>query len=242
MCRRSETSGTFKLGDMWALVCCLNGIRFYPYTVSPAVLAPDLGSQGHLWSENDAVMPWFRLISTSDHFTHPYLTYKKCLSRWYAVSRQYGCTFILLPWPSWPQIWEDKVTWGVKMMPCNVMVEADIHLRPLHTSIFDIYKLFEPILCCLKGIWLHPYRYTWKVGPRFGKSGSLVEWKWCHNAMVEADIHLRLLHTSIFDIHKVFEPLLCCLKAIWLYPHILTLAKLAPDQGSQGHLRRKMMP
>ncbi len=41
------------------------------------------------------------------------------------------------------------------------------------------------------------YRYTGQAGPRFGKSGSLLEWKWCHNVMVEADIYLRLLHTSI---------------------------------------------
>jgi hypothetical protein len=29
------------------------------------------------------------------------------------------------------------------------MVEADIHLRPLHTSKLDRYKVFEPLLCCL---------------------------------------------------------------------------------------------
>jgi hypothetical protein len=47
-----------------------------PYTVTPAKLAPDLGSQGHLWSENDAITSWLRLISTSDCFIHSYLTYK----------------------------------------------------------------------------------------------------------------------------------------------------------------------
>ncbi len=145
----------------------------------------------------------------------------------------------------------------------NVMVEADIHLRPLHTSILDIYKVFEPLVCCLKGIRLHPhplhrpswpqiwgfrfawgvvimpqphawgkcppqtasyihirhihsvwaigmlsqgliaaplYCYTGQVGPRFGDSGSLEKWKWCHNIMFEANVHLRLLHTSILDI------------------------------------------
>ena len=35
------------------------------------------------------------------------------------------------------------------------MVEADIHLRPLHTSILDIFKVSETLLCCLKGIWVH---------------------------------------------------------------------------------------
>ena len=47
---------------------------------------------------------------------------------------------------------------------------------------------------------------------------------------------LRPLHTSILDIYNVFEPLVCCLKAIWLHPHTVTPAKLAPDLGTQGHL------
>ncbi len=160
----------------------------------------------------------------------------------------------------------------------NVIVEADIHRRPLHTSsILDICKVFDSLVCCLKGIWLHTYtvtlaklppdlgiqvhlgvkmmpqrhgwgwyspqttswihirhiqsvwaigmlseghmvaplyRYTGQVAPRFGDSGSLEEWKWCHNVMVKADSHLRPLHPSILDIDKVFEPLVCCLKGI----------------------------
>jgi hypothetical protein len=55
--------------------------------------------------------------------------------------------------------------------------------------------------------------------------------------MVEADIHLRPLHTSILDIYKVFEPLVCFLNGIWVQPYTVTLAKLAPDLGSQLHLR-----
>ncbi len=87
------------------------------------------------------------------------------------------------------------------------------------------------------------YPYTSQVGPRFVKSGSLVEWKWCHNIMVEADIHFRPLHTSILDIYKVFEPLVCCLKGIWVHSCTFTPAKLAPDLGSQGPLWTvKMVP
>jgi hypothetical protein len=41
-----------------------------------------------------------------------------------------------------------------------VMFEADIHFRPLHTSTLDKYKVFEPLLCCLKGMWVHPYTVT----------------------------------------------------------------------------------
>jgi hypothetical protein len=45
------------------LACCLKGIWVHPYSVTPARLAPDLGTQGHLWSENDAITSWLRLIS-----------------------------------------------------------------------------------------------------------------------------------------------------------------------------------
>ena len=81
------------------------------------------------------------------------------------------------------------------------------------------------------------YRYTGQVGPRFVKSGSLVEWKWCHYIMAEADINLRPFHTSIFDIYKGFEPLVCCLKGTWVHPYTVTPAKLAPDFGIWVHLR-----
>ena len=40
------------------------------------------------------------------------------------------------------------------------MFEADINPRTLHTSLLDIYKVFEPLVCCLKGIWFHPYSVT----------------------------------------------------------------------------------
>ncbi len=87
-------------------------------------------------------------------------------------------------------------------------------------------------------------RYTDQIAPRFGKSGSLKleEGKWCHNVMVKADIHFRVLHTSILDMYKVFEILVCYLKGIWLHPYTVTQAKLPPDLGIQVHLRRGMMP
>ncbi len=58
------------------------------------------------------------------------------------------------------------------------MVEADIHLRPLHTSILDIYKGFELLVCCLKGMWVHPYTVTLaKLALDLGILGSLEEWQ-----------------------------------------------------------------
>jgi hypothetical protein len=83
------------------------------------------------------------------------------------------------------------------------------------------------------------YHYTGQVGPRFGNFRSLVNCKMVLLSTVEADIHLRLLPISSLDIHKVFEPLVCCLKGIWLQPYTVTPAKLAPDLGTQGHLWRE---
>ena len=147
------------------------------------------------------------------------------------------------------------------------MFEDDMHFRPLHTSILNINKVFEPWVCCLKCMWVHPYtvtpaklapdlviigpfstvkmmplrhswgcqppqstthilirhkqsvlvigmlsqgnmgapfyRYTGQVGPRFVKSGSLVEWKWCHYIMAEADINLRPFHFSYIHIWHI---------------------------------------
>jgi hypothetical protein len=57
-----------------------------------------------------------------------------------------------------------------------------------------------------------------------------------HFIMVEADIHLRLLLTSMIDIYKVFELLACCLKGIWVHPCTITQAKVAPNCGMFGQL------
>jgi hypothetical protein len=54
------------------LTCCLEGIWVHPYTNTQAKLAQDFGLLGHLWSGNDAITSWLRLISTSDWFPHPY--------------------------------------------------------------------------------------------------------------------------------------------------------------------------
>ncbi len=48
------------------------------------------------------------------------------------------------------------------------------------------------------------YHYT-KLDPDFGILGHL----WSGNVMVEADIQLRLLPTSILAIYKVCEVLVC---------------------------------
>ena len=135
------------------------------------------------------------------------------------LPRPYGCTLIPFHQPCLPQIWEAgslvEWTWCY-----SITVKADIHLRLLHTSIL-IYKVFQPLVCCLRDICMPLHRphlpHIWK----------------CHYVMFEADIHLWPLPTSIRDIYKVFEPSVCCLKGIWVHPFPFTSipSKLAPDLG-----------
>ncbi len=49
------------------------------------------------------------------------------------------------------------------------------------------------------------HSYTHPSWLRFWVSWSLVESKWYDYVMVEADSHLKLLLTSIFNIYKAFE-------------------------------------
>ena len=148
----------------------------------------------------------------------------------------YGCTLIPLRWPSCPQIWGFRFTWGVEMMPQlhgwgwhPPQTTSYIHIRHVQ-SVWDIGMLSQ-------GHMVAPlYHYTSQVVLSFGNSGSLEEWKWCHNVMVEADIHLQPLHTSILVTYKVFETLVCCLNGIWLHPYTITRAKFSWVLGILGPL------
>jgi hypothetical protein len=66
---------TFNLIDM--MYMC---IWAQPYIDIPTLLGSDFGVLGHLWSQNDVIMSWLRLIATSNFFPHPHWTCKKCLS------------------------------------------------------------------------------------------------------------------------------------------------------------------
>jgi hypothetical protein len=126
-------------------------------------------------------------------------------AHWYAVSRVYGCTITPFHRPSWPQIWEFWVTWGVEMLPLHhgsgiysPQTSSYIHIRHIQ-SVWVFVKLSQGHIGAPSS-----YQSTGQVGPRFGSSGLLMERKWCHhNVMVEADI---LLPASTLDIYTVFEP------------------------------------
>jgi len=119
---------------------------------------------------------------------------------WHAVVDLHSYTH-----PTWLRLWD---MWSlVESKWCHyIMVEADSHLTPnSHIHTWHI-----------QSVWAHWYAvhqhkvaalhsYTHNNWPIFGGSGSLVETKWCNYGIIEADSHLKLLPTSIFDIYKVFE-------------------------------------
>ena len=71
---------------------------------------------------------------------------------------------------------------------------------------------------------------------RFWGSGSLVESKWCHYIIVEADSQLKLLSVSILDIYKVFEQIDMLSISIWQQPYTVIPTLICSDFGVLGHL------
>jgi hypothetical protein len=73
---------------------------------------------------------------------------------------------------------------------------------------------------------LHSFTHlTWL---RFESSGSLVESKWCHYVMIEADSQLKLLPSSILDIKKCLSKLIC-----WPFAYSSSILQLYPPYLAQ---------
>jgi hypothetical protein len=120
---------------------------------------------------------------------------------------------IILIWSFYSaQILGFWVTCGVKIMSlCH-----DWGLQPPKTAFHIHFRLIQ-------SVWAHWYAVhgdtvsalhscthpTW-LRFWFWGSGSLVESKWCHYVMIEADSHLKLLHASIFKHAKCLSMLVCC--------------------------------
>ncbi len=90
----------------------------------------------------------------------------------------------------------------------------------------------------IHSFWAHSYavngltaaalnRYTHYLGQIWG-SGSLVESKYCHYIMFEANRHLKLLPTPFLDIYRVFEHIDICR---WAYGS--SLKQLYPQYLAQ---------
>ncbi len=182
--------------SVWNIVMLSQRHIFAPLHRYTGQVAPWFGDSGSLeewkWCHNI-------MVEADIHFRPLYISVLD-LGHWYAVSRAHGCTLTPLHWQTCPLIWGFRFTWGVGMMPqCHGWgwyspeTTSFIHIRHIQ-SVWDIGMLSQ-------GHMVAPlYRYTGQVAPRFGGSGLLEQWEWCYNVMVEADLHLRPLHTSIFNI------------------------------------------
>ena len=98
------------------------------------------------------------------------------------------------PHTTWVRFWGSVSL--VESEWCHyVIVETDSHLKLRPTSKLDIYKVIEHIAMPIHWHW-HKAAAAFNSCPhtmwvRFWGHGSLVESKWCHNIMVEADSHLN---------------------------------------------------
>ena len=104
-------------------------------------------------------------------------------------------------------------------------------LKLLPTSILDIYIVFEKIDMLSIGTWWQPYTV---IPPYLAQ----ILWFWVTcgvKMMVEADSHLKLLPTSIFDIYTVFEHINILSIGIQLQPYI-AYPQLCSDFVVLGHL------
>ncbi len=99
----------------------------------------------------------------------------------------------------------------------------------------------------IKSVWAHwhavhwhrvaaLHSYTHNNWIRFWGSGSLVESKWCHYVMVEADSQLKLLPTFIRDIYKMIEHIDMLSMGIQYRPYTVIPTVIWSDFGYLGHL------
>ncbi len=157
-------------------------------------------------------MSWLRLAANSNCLPHIHIIHiESVLAHWYAIhghivvaSNSYTHTTWLKFWSSWSL---------VEAKRCHyIMVEADSHLKLLSISTWEIYNMIQHIdwhMAVASNSYTHT---TWLI---CWCSGSLVESKWCHYIMVDADSQLKLLPASIWSIYKVFEHIDMLSMGIW---------------------------
>ncbi len=191
----------FKHIDMESIV-----IEYLPYTVIPTLLGSDFWVCGNLWSQNDVIRSWLRLTPTSNWFPHSFKTYIKLLSKLMCCPWAYSSSLTQLYTQYLAQIL------GVlgHLWSQNDIIRSWLRLTATsNCSLIHITRYIQTVWTNWSAVHghtvaaLHSHTHTSWLG--FLGSGSLVESKWCHNVMVEADCHLKWLPSSIFSIYKVFE-------------------------------------
>ncbi len=120
--------------------------------------------------------------------SHIHIRHLECVwEHWYAI---YGHTVSSLHSYTHTTSWLRFLSSGslVESKWCDyVMVEAESHLKPLPTSILDIYKVFEYIDMLSRGIWLQPYTVIpTLLGSDLGVLGHL----WSQNDVISSGLML----------------------------------------------------
>ncbi len=128
------------------------GIQYQPYTVISTRLGSNFGALGHLWTQ----MMWLCHVwgwQPPQTASHIHMRHMQSISaHWYAVHRHMVAALHSYTHPTWLRFWGSGSLVEAKW--CDyVMFEADRHLKLLHTSILDIYKVFEHIDMLSIGIW-----------------------------------------------------------------------------------------
>ncbi len=121
-------------------------------------------------------------------------------AHWYAVHGHKVAALNSYTHTTWLRFWGSGSLVESKWYH-YVMIECDSHLKLIPASTLYIY---------IQSFWAHWYAvhghmavesrsYTHTTRVRCWGSGSLVESKWWHYVLVEANSHLKLLPTSTLD-------------------------------------------
>jgi hypothetical protein len=154
-----------------------------------------------LWPHQ--LIPWCFTVSYSQAFSIPFDFH----SQIFFLLFQYFHHFTTVPWhhchcktlPSSPYLCGVNMMWswhGWGWQP--LQTDSQIQLRNRQRIWAHSYAVHQHMVGAI-----HSYTHTTWL--RLWDHVSLVESKWCHYVMVEADSHLKLLPPSILHIYNVFE-------------------------------------
>ncbi len=162
---------------------------------------------GSLVESNDVIESWLRW-QPSQTASHIHIRrIQSVWAHWYAAHRHMVAALHSYTHPTW-------LIFGGSgsLVESNVVNMSWLRWQPPQTASHIHIRH-------INSIWAHWYAVHWHTVAAlqsfthsntliFWGSGSLVESKWCHFVIVEADSLLKLLPPSILDIHKMIEQII----------------------------------
>jgi hypothetical protein len=155
---------------------------------------------GNLWSQNDVIMSWLMLIAPQTasriHIRH----IQSVWAHWYSAHGHTVAALYSYTHTSWLRWWGSGslvvITlslhhgWGWQ----TPQTASHVHIKHIQNVWAHWYAVHGHTVAAL-----HSHTHTIEI--RLWGSGLLVESKWCHYIMVEADSHLKLRSASLLDIY-----------------------------------------